>query len=165
MAFLKKTDIEQWDPTPHEMAKMRGDLNRAGLLKSVEEIPAGTREREPSMAAQLFAGGGFGCIHIPPDTFGEDELAFAAAIYRSIQRMEPAYTPLHKAVYRTMSALADAKVKCDMPTFVIGLLLAAAKIHDVPISTNVGDIAKECHIRKQTLYRVRKAAIQELSKV
>lgn len=112
--------------------------------------------------AELLANGGYGCIVIPRALFGEDERRFTEAIVRSVERLEPATTPLRRAVYRTLARLADAKVRITPQAFVLGLLLAAAKINGDKVETHPRDLAKEVGVRYSTLLKVRKAAMAEM---
>ena len=116
-------------------------------------------------AAELLANGGYGCIVIPRELFGEDERRFTEAIVRSVERLEPATTPLRRAVYRTLARLADAKVRITPQAFVLGLLLAAAKINGDKVETHPRDLAKEVGVRYSTLLKVRKAAMAEMALV
>jgi hypothetical protein len=125
-----------------------------------------TADPDESVAAQLFgADGGFGVIVIPPELFGDEVTRFTHAIVRSVMRMDPARTPTHKAVYRTLTRLADQGVAVTPNALVLGLLLAGAKIHNIPIQSHARDLAKEAKIRYAVLLRIRRAALIELAAI
>lgn len=116
-------------------------------------------------AAEIFATRGYDCIHIPPQLFDVDMKRFTVAIVRSVQRMEPAYTPMHKAVYRILARLAEEGVKAGPDALVLGLLLASAKLHGVRIETPLRSLAKECKMRYAILLKIRRVAMTELGAV
>jgi hypothetical protein len=165
MTFLTIDVAEAAKPSRVDELNLRADLMRAGIMVGIEDVPAGTRKAEPSPAIDLFSTEGYGCIVIPPELFGDEVTRFTKAIVRSVLRMEPACTPMHKAVYRTLTRLADQGATVTPNALVLGLLLAAAKVHNVTIKTHARDLAKEAKIRYAVLLKIRAAAVLELSAI
>jgi hypothetical protein len=108
---------------------------------------------------------GFSIIVIPPDVFGPELTAFAHSIVRSVYALAPATNPMMRAVYRILATLADVGIRTTAETIVLGLLLASAKIHHIPIRTPPRDLAKEAGVRYSTLLKVRRVALDELGRV
>lgn len=152
--------------TPAEVVTLKRE-ERTTHMRGYKETPAGTRAQSDPAAA-LFAEGGWGVIHFPRRLFlakYEPEARLAAAIVRSVERLEPATTPLRRAVYRILARLADDRVRCEASALVLGLLLASAELHGEKIETHPRDLAKEVGVRYATLLKIRKVAAEELGRI
>lgn len=108
---------------------------------------------------------GFQVIELPPELFGTDVRTFVRCVVSDVERMRPAVTPLHRAVYRILARLADAKVTASPQAVVLGLILGAARVSRIRIATDARDLAQEACIRYATLLKVRKIAAEELARL
>lgn len=152
--------------TPAEVVTLKREAPKEHM-RGYKETPAGTRAQSDPAAA-LFAEGGWGVIRFPRRLFlakYEPEAQLAAAIVRSVERLEPATTPLRKAVYRILARLADDRVQCEASALVLGMLLASAKLHGDKIQTHPRDLAKEVGVRYAVLLKITRIAKEELGKI
>lgn len=160
---------ETENPNEYWLAdRARSDLTSLGLMEAFTDASAGPSKRvlDPN-AVDIFAGenSGFGVVQLPADLFDADVRHLAYRIVRSVYHMEPPKNPLMSAVYRMLAKLADQGVQANMEAVTIGLLLGAARVHGLKISTHPRHLAKEVKCRYGVLLKIRKAAHIELSRL
>lgn len=164
--FLHDVSTEEAKAAPDtaDLMEIQGALISAELMEGVEEVPVGTKTPPQAEENDLWEQECYSTIRLPPGLFDADLARFVMAIVRSVQRMEPAATPMHRAIYRILARLADSGTSKFTPNaLVLGVLLAAAKLHNIQIRTHARDLAKEAGVRASTLYKIRRAAIIELA--
>ena len=151
-------------PKLRALPSITDELRKLGLMHAYEDTPAGTRKQrpEPSVAAQLFAQGGYGVIVLPPEIWSIDTRAMVRFVTGLADRPRIPRSKIEAAIYGVLGELADRNQSVTAEVLALGILMAGAEAQGIPLTTPARDLAKEAGVRYQTLLTVRRIALVQL---